>query len=482
MLKLRPYQIEMQNDAISCVNDNVNPFVVSPTGSGKMVVIASLAAHLKMRVLIIEHRIELVRQAIEKLEDIGEKPGRIVSGLTDFNPTGNIKVGMIQTIARKQALLDTWQPDAIIIDEAHLAAAVSYRNLIDRFPDSPRISFSATPWRLDGRGFRNISDELVLGPTIKSLVGQRFLVPTHYVTYNVADFTGCKIVSNDYDQDQVAMIMEELNSEIVNAWINECRERVTIVFAANTTHSKHLSDEFRKRGVAAEHIDGTTPDGIRAAIIDRVRSGQTRVLCNCGVVVEGFDAPIVSCVILAIATKSLSKFLQCCGRGMRPYDNKRELVVMDFGNCYSIHGSPEMQREWSLENRKHSTTIEYIEDADDTGVQHSEVKYRMPNYQPNQHDYGGNIEVQSGDWHRKYSQTVAKRPASVNGLAQKPRLDIAAAVRMGVKMPPSWLPPSTTITSTPRARVDESARKAASMAAASSSTGMMTESFIPPPL
>ena len=425
-MQLRDYQVKMLNDAISALNSGMNPFVVSPTGSGKMIVIASLAKHLQSKVLIVEHRIELVKQAIEKLELIGENPGLIVSGIRDPNPGAIIKVGMIQTIHRRD--LSGWEPDLIIIDEAHLAAAASYQKLLGKLADSPRVCFSATPWRLDGKGFRDICDTLVFGPTINNLIHNGFLVPTKYLAYDSADFSNCKIVGNEYDQDEVAGIMEDITEEIVNTWIETCKDRSTIVFAANTSHSKKLCEAFRNVGIRSEHIDGSTPDAVRSAIIKRVKSGETTVLCNCGIVIEGFDAPIVSCVILAIATKSLSKFLQCCGRAMRlhPESGKQFMYVLDFGGCHQNHGVPEDDRNWSLENRPiRGYRTEFIE----SDVEAVSQPIKAVIYKPNSYDYGKDPEYQDDGWRRKYSAALPSAP--------KPR-----RLPPGGNPPPLWLPVS----------------------------------------
>lgn len=416
----------MLNGAIEALNNNMNPFVVSPTGSGKMIVIASLAQHLKSKVLIVEHRIELIKQAVEKLEQIGEKAGLIVSGIRDPSPNATIKVGMIQTIHRRD--LSDWEPDIVIIDEAHLAAASSYKKLLGKLADSPRICFSATPWRLDGKGFRDVCDTIVLGPTIKQLVKRNYLVPTEYFAYDVVDFSDCKIVGNEYDQEQVATMMEDITGEIVETWFASYSGRSTISFAANTTHSKKLCEAFRAKGVKAEHIDGSTPDAVRAAIIGRVKSGETTVLCNCGIVIEGFDAPIVSCIVLAIATKSLSKFLQCCGRGMRlhPESGKKDLVVMDFGGCYKNHGVPEDDRTWTLEDRNRAGKREFVEDLQTVTVEPATIQSLV--YQQG-YDYGKDQNYQNEEWRRTYASSGTQQRSQRTTLP-------------GEMPPPLWLPAS----------------------------------------
>lgn len=435
MITLRDYQIKMLNGAVDALNNGLNPFVVSPTGSGKMVVIVTLAKHLNLRVLIIEHRIELVKQAIDKLKEINEDYGIILSGVSDPNPNAMIKVGMIQTINRRTGF-DGWWPDIVIIDEAHLAAANSYKKLLGKLESSPRICFSATPWRLDGKGFLDICDTIVLGPTIKELVSRGYLVPTNYLAYDAVDLAGCKMSGNEYDQDDVAVIMDDITEEIVATWRDTAGGRNTIVFASNNKHSKNLCRAFREIGVKAEHIDNSTPDAVRNAIVKRVRSGETQVLCNCGIVIEGFDAPIVSCVVLAIATKSLSKFLQCCGRAMRihPESGKTDMVVMDFGNCYMNHGTPEDDRTWSIEERNVKTGKSEVIEAYGEEVQKAPLS--VITYQPNQYDYGGN-EIATDDLRRKYrSEGGGASRSSSSGISGTSR-----AVRTpGSRNPPIWLP------------------------------------------
>jgi superfamily II DNA or RNA helicase len=116
----------------------------------------------------------------------------------------------------------------------------------------------------------------------------------------------------------------------------------------------------------------------------RVKTGKTRILVNCGIVIEGFDAPLISCVMLLIATKSLSKYLQCIGRGTRPSKDtgKKNLIVADFGKCSETHGYPDQDREWSLDGRS-KRKKEYIETEPKKPVEISREKYQI-----GKHDYG----------------------------------------------------------------------------------------------
>ena len=90
------------------------------------------------------------------------------------------------------------------------------------------------------------------------------------------------------------------------------------MFCVDVGHSVHVKDEFLKSDVHAEHIDGA-PEAERDAILARLASGETEVVCNCMVLTEGFDLPAIGCIVLARPTKQIGLFRQMAGRGLRPH-------------------------------------------------------------------------------------------------------------------------------------------------------------------
>src|SRR5690606_28472645 len=96
----------------------------------------------------------------------------------------------------------------------------------------------------------------------------------------------------------------------------------TVVFAVSVAHSQEIAARFRAAGVRAEHVDGTTPAREREAILARVRSGETTVVCNCALLTEGVDIPALECAVVARPTLSLSLHLQTIGRVLRPFKGK----------------------------------------------------------------------------------------------------------------------------------------------------------------
>ena len=84
------------------------------------------------------------------------------------------------------------------------------------------------------------------------------------------------------------------------------------------THIFHITNEMIKSGIRAEHLDGTTPQADREAILGRLASGETEVVSNCMILTEGFDLPDIGCIALVRPTRSLGLFRQMIGRGLRP--------------------------------------------------------------------------------------------------------------------------------------------------------------------
>jgi superfamily II DNA or RNA helicase len=136
--------------------------------------------------------------------------------------------------------------------------------------------------------------------------------------------------AGDYVEAQLAERMDvpKLVGDIVSHWHRLADRRRTIVFAVNVEHSVHLRNEFQLSGVAAEHLDGSTPAAERDAILARFAKGTTEVVCNVGVLTEGWDLPEIGCVIVARPTKSFGLYRQMVGRGLRP-GRQRLVLVLD---------------------------------------------------------------------------------------------------------------------------------------------------------
>jgi DNA repair protein RadD len=208
------------------------------------------------------------------------------------------------------------------------------------------------PWQRQGLGADY--DVIVECPGVADLIAMGFLVPyrLYAPTAAQADLSGVKTQAGDYQIDQLAERMDKprLVADVVSTWHRLGDNRQTVVFATNVGHSRHLCEEFVRSGVVAEHIDGDTPIEERESTLARFRSGQVRVLTNCGVMTEGTDVPIIGTISLARPTKSLGLYLQMVGRGFRTdrASGKKDLIVLDHGDHARRLAMPDDKITWTL--------------------------------------------------------------------------------------------------------------------------------------
>jgi superfamily II DNA or RNA helicase len=348
MIRLRDYQIEAVSRLRKAYQAGARRLLlVASVGSGKTVIAAHLvqSAHSKARrVLFVAHRWELLDQPARLLRDCGLRVGIIKAGVRP-DLDAPVQVASIQTLARR-ALPPA---DLVIVDEAHRAVTASYRCL-DAYP--AHLGLTATPWRLDGRGLGERFHDLIEVATTPDLVRDGWLIdPIVYAPHVPELPTGA---SKEYTAAQLSSAMDrnELVGDIVEHWKRIAPGRRTVCYAATIDHSRHIVARFAAAGIAAEHVDGNTPPDERAAILDRLRTGETLIVSNVDIITEGYDLPSLSCAILARPTVSLTKALQMIGRIMRPTAGKSDAIVLDHAACTIRHGLPSEPRVWSLEGRE----------------------------------------------------------------------------------------------------------------------------------
>jgi superfamily II DNA or RNA helicase len=240
------------------------------------------------------------------------------------------------------------------VDEAHRARAQTYQRILEAYPNALVIGLTATPCRGDGKGLGNIFGELVECPDVGELIKLGFLVGTTVYAPSTPDLTGVNVQRGDYVERQLAERMDnaQLVGDVVSHWHRLASDRQTVVFASGVGHSVHIRDEFRRAGVNAEHIDGTTPTEERDGILRRLAEGQVQVVTNYGVLTEGWDSPAVSACVLARPTKNMGLYRQMVGRVLRPAPGKTDALVLDHAGCTLEHGFVEEPVAWTLRTDK----------------------------------------------------------------------------------------------------------------------------------
>lgn len=333
MTALRPYQQRAVDEVIGCLRSN--PVLVMATGGGKTYTAAEIVRRTGLRTLWVAHRRELIDQAAQSLERLGLVTGLILAGRTP-TPRAPVQVASIQTLARREVP----RVDLVVVDECHHAAPdTQYARLFDL--GVPVLGLTATPFRLDGHGLGDVGfGRIIVGATPADLCRDGVLhEPTVYAP-ETPDLKDVRKVGGDYAQGALgrAMSAPKLVGNVVETWLRLARGRRTVVFAATVEHSETLCARFRSAGVQAEHLDGTTPLEQRSAILARLRRGVTTVLCNVGVLAEGWDLPALEVAVIARPTESLCLHLQCLGRVMRSAEGKDGAIVLDHAGNTGRHG------------------------------------------------------------------------------------------------------------------------------------------------
>jgi superfamily II DNA or RNA helicase len=318
-------------------------------------------------VLFLDHRRELTKQASRKLHDLGVDHGIIQAGFP-ARPGERVQIASIQTLharAVRSRSIQLPPADLVVVDEAHHCRAVTYQYLLAAYPNAVIFGLTATPCRADGRGLGNRFQVLIECPSVAELIAGGYLVGTKVYAPTKPDLVGVHVKRGDYVECELAdrMNTAKLVGDVVEHWCRLGEQRQTVVFAVDVSHSVHLRDEFRRAGVLAEHLDGSTPIEERDHILAQLAAGRIEIICNCMVLTEGWDQPSVSCLVLARPTKSLGLYRQMVGRCLRPSAGKTEALILDHAGATFEHGFVEDPIEWSLfedqraENKVHKARI-----------------------------------------------------------------------------------------------------------------------------
>ncbi len=337
-MNLRPYQtaaIQRARAAVTSITDGRRSvLLVAPTGSGKTVIGAEIVRSTVERggrALWLAPRTELVDQSAAALKRLELVVGVQAAGsMLPPNPYAPVQVASIQTLLARG---DRPRADVVVFDEAHHAASDTYSALVDAYASATVVGLTATPERSDGRGLGHMFRRLVVVATPRELTEAGHLVP-------------CEVVA-----PAARLKPGQIAQRPVDAHREHAGIRSTLVFSPNLAMAAQHLDEFRRAQVDAIMVEGKADPGERAAVLRSFLVGNLPVLINVGILTEGTDLPIASCVILARGCGTPGLYLQMVGRALRPHPGKASALLIDLQGVSHVHGHPADDRTYSLEGR-----------------------------------------------------------------------------------------------------------------------------------
>lgn len=337
--QLRPYQREAVNAVIQDWEaGDLRVAVVLPTGTGKSTVIAELALTMyraDQRVIVVTHRGELIRQIADAVAavDPTAPPVGLVQGELDEGHRP-IVAATLQTLRHERRRHKLGTRHVILWDEVHHAGAEGWTAIFGElggFDGAKVAGFTATLRREDKKSIGKVIQKVSFERDIRWAINEKYLVPPRGLTVKIAglDLRSVRTVAGDFQNKDLAEVMEASTESVVNAIISHCSDKISIVFAASRLAAVLISDALQARGMESRYVLGDTSRADRELIYSAFRAGQVRTVVTVGVLTEGADFPICDCVVIARPTQSQVLYSQMVGRALRPYGDKESALVVD---------------------------------------------------------------------------------------------------------------------------------------------------------
>ena len=353
-IKLFDYQEDMKERIEKALRLHRSVMAQMPTGTGKTylltAVIDSFVSNNPMeKVWIVAHRRELVSQIDETVRKFHSYSASNTSSLLS-----SVKAVSIQWLSKHYDEIEE-EPGMIVIDEAHHALAKTYKEMWEKFPNAKFLGLTATPCRLNGKGFTDLFDVLVQSWSVPEFISKGRLATYDFVsiksdgvTQRLIDSLQKRGADGDYQNKEMDMLLNKKPSiERLYQSLEEFgKDRKGIVYAINISHAQKITKLYQEHGVKAIAIDSKTPATERQQDIEAFKKGDIQVLVNVDIFSEGFDCPDVEFVQLARPTLSLAKYLQMVGRGLRVAKGKKNCVIIDNVGLYRVFGLPSQVWNW----------------------------------------------------------------------------------------------------------------------------------------
>lgn len=398
MYKLRDYQQKASDAAVTFFNNKAkktNAIMVLPTGSGKSLIIADIAARLDGHTLVFQPSKEILEQNFKKLCSYGILDCSIYSASFNSKQINRITFATIGSVRNHPELFTHFKN--IIVDECHLVNPKEgmYKDFFEAVK-CKILGLTATPYRLSSsrdfgsmlkfitRTKPHVFGEVIYHVQVSTLLDMGYLAKLNYYPmdkelekYNGGEFKECNLKRNstgaDYTDDSVKEEYERIDfygflvfiiQRLLNNQKTGIKRKGILVFTRFLKEAERLT--WSIPGCAI--VSGDTPKGERERILEAFKAGEVSVVANVGVLVCGFDYPELDTIVLARPTMSLALYYQIVGRAIRPHKNKETAWIVDlcgnikrFGKVEDLKLTDGGNNKWAIWTKDRQLTNVYFQ-------------------------------------------------------------------------------------------------------------------------
>lgn len=332
-MELRDYQQDMYDKIKEALKTHKGVCGVLPCRSGKSWIMKKIveSACLKgSKVLILAHRRLLLSQHSKIIQN-----ARLESVFTEVNHLG-----------------EHGKVDLIIIDEAHISGAESYKKVCE-FYNCKRILFTATAKRLDNKPL-SLAEIIINGISGDELIERGYVSKYElYAPKLDINLKKVEMSGSDFNNEQLGEVMldRKIYGDIIKYYHKLAEGKQSIAYCTNIKHSLSIRDLFNDNGIPAVHMDASTPEKEREKIMSDFKEGKYKILCNCNLISEGITVPECECCLLLRPTQSETLYIQQACRCLTSREGKTAIIIDFVGNCYA-HGTPTEKREYTLDEKQ----------------------------------------------------------------------------------------------------------------------------------
>lgn len=334
-------KFERQHDAVKSILENEQGLVVRPPGTGKTQILLAALCELPTRSLVLVHTKDILEQWLERIDAVIENADVGVIQGSRFH-IGQITVATVQTFRRRLDADPTlaMKFGAVVLDEAHHAAATTFETILNLMLARYRIGATATEKRADGR---HPYMKHVIGPVIHRMKFSS-KVPVQVVPIKEHKFFYRMRGSWDWRNLLNSLIADARRNQVIAKHVDQMiREgHSVLVLSREIQHLKNMMAEMKED---AQLLTGEQSQAVRNASLDAFRKGEIKCLFATQLADEALDVPILSCVFLTFPGKHDGRIIQQVGRALREHPGKERAYIFDVmdSKCYVLKRQ-ELQR------------------------------------------------------------------------------------------------------------------------------------------